>query len=66
MQYTSIPNNKLGKEINKQTCEALDCFNQATIEIKIDARKFGKISLFLCKNCLPKFATKGANIENVL
>ena len=65
MQDTSIPYNKLCKEINKQTCEALDCLNEATIEIKLYAGKFGKIPLFLCKNCLPKFATKGANIENV-
>ena len=61
MQNTSKPNDKLCKEINKQTCEALNCLNEVTIEIKIDVGKFGKIPLFLCKNCLSKFATKGAN-----
>ena len=64
MQNTSIPYHKLCKEINKQTCEALDCLNEDTIEINIDAGKFGKIPLFLCKNCLPKFVTKGSVIEN--
>jgi hypothetical protein len=60
MQNTSIPYNKLCKETNKQTCEALDCLNEAIIEIKIDAGKFGNIPLLVCKNCLPRFSTKGA------
>ena len=59
MQYTSIPSNKLGNEINKQICEAIDCFNSATNEIRLDIGKFGRISLFLCKECVPKFTIKG-------
>jgi hypothetical protein len=50
---------------NKQSCEAIDCHNKATDEISLNVGKFGKISLFLCKNCLPKFRIEGANIENV-
>ena len=50
---------------NKEICEAIGCSKPSTNEIKLDVGKFGRISLFLCKNCLPKFATKGANIENV-
>jgi hypothetical protein len=61
MQNTSIPNDKLCKEINKQICEAFGCFEQATIEIKINAGKFGKIPLFLCKQCLPKFTIHGGH-----
>ena len=56
---TSITDNKIAKEVNKQICEALDCFEQATIELKIDVGKFGKIPLFLCKECLPKFTKQG-------
>ena len=59
MQYTSIPSNRLGKEINKQICEAIGCFDQATIEIKISVGQFGRIPLFLCKGCLSKFTLKG-------
>ena len=58
MQRTSIPNNKLGIEINKQICEAIDCFKTATDEISLNLGKFGKISLFLCQECLPKFTLK--------
>jgi hypothetical protein len=64
MQDTSIPYNKLCKEINKQICEAIDCFKNATDEISLKVGKFGKISLFLCKECLPKFTTIEVN-ENI-
>ena len=56
---TSITNAKLDKDTNKQICEALGCFEQATIEIKITAGKFGKIPLFLCKKCISKFTIQG-------
>jgi hypothetical protein len=44
---------------NKAICEALDCSNKATDEISLNVGKFGRISLFLCKECLPKFNQKG-------
>ena len=50
---------------NKQICEAIGCSKNATNEISLDIGKLGKISLFLCKGCLPKFTIKGASIENV-
>ena len=50
---------------NKEICEAIDCSNKATDEISLNVGKFGTILLFLCKECLPKFIIKGANIENV-
>ena len=55
MQQTSIPNNKIVKEVNKQICEANGCHKQATNEIKLDVGQVGKISLYLCRNCIPKF-----------
>ena len=55
MQHTSIPNNKIAKEVNKQICEANGCYKLATNKIKLDVGQLGKISLFLCKNCISKF-----------
>ena len=52
-------NNIIALATNKQICEAIDCFKNATDEIKLDVGKFGTISLFLCKECIPKFTKKG-------
>ena len=43
---------------NKNICYAVNCKNEATNEIKLDLGKFGLITIFLCKNCLPKFRGK--------
>ena len=51
----SIPNNIIDIQDNNVICEANGCYKQATNEIKLDVGQSGKISLFLCKNCLPKF-----------
>jgi hypothetical protein len=40
---------------NNYICEANGCYKHATNEIKLDVGHFGKISLFLCRNCIPKF-----------
>ena len=48
--------NNISLATNKQICEAIDCFKNATDEISLNVGKFGKISLFLCKECLPKFS----------
>ena len=45
----------ISNELNNLICEANDCKNNATEEIKIDVGRFGKITLNLCKNCIPKF-----------
>jgi len=51
----SIPNNLIDIQDNNVICEANGCYKQATNEIKLDVGQFGKISLFLCKDCVPKF-----------
>ena len=51
----SIPNNNLDIQDNNVICEANGCYKQATNEIKLDVGQFGKISLFVCRNCIPKF-----------
>ena len=55
MTAISIPNNIIDIQNNNVICEANGCYKQATNEIKLDVGQFGKISLFLCRNCLPKF-----------
>ena len=51
----SIPNNIIDIQNNNVICEANGCYKQATNEIKLDVGQFGKISLFVCSNCIPKF-----------
>ena len=58
MQTIPRINNILEKEVNKGICDAVGCLQKATKVITVDAGKFGKISLFLCKQCLPKFPIK--------
>ena len=53
-----ISNNIIDIQDNNVICEANGCYKQATNEIELDVGQFGKISLFLCKNCVPEF-TKG-------
>ena len=45
----------LSSELNKSLCEAVDCFAEATTEIKVKVGKQGTISLLLCKGCVNKF-----------
>ena len=51
----SIPNNIINIQDNNVICEANGCYKQATNEIRLDVGQFGKISLFVCRNCIPKF-----------
>jgi hypothetical protein len=51
----SIPNNIRDIQDNNVICEANGCYKQATSEIKLNVGHFGKISLHLCRNCVPKF-----------
>ena len=43
---------------NKEICEAIGCSKPATDEISLNVGKLGRISLFLCKDCLPKFTRR--------
>ena len=51
----SRPNNVIDIQHNNVICEANGCYKHATNEITLDVGQFGKISLFLCRNCIPKF-----------
>jgi hypothetical protein len=42
-------------ELNKDNCNAFECFNKATEKIEVKAGKFGIISLNLCSACIEKF-----------
>jgi hypothetical protein len=37
------------------TCNAVDCEEKGSIEIKVSAGKFGTLKLFVCPNCVGKF-----------
>ena len=52
--------NILPKQEDKVTiCNALGCKEKAIKEIKLEVGKYGKISLFLCRICIPKFTKDG-------
>jgi len=37
------------------TCNAVGCHAVGSIEIKVNAGKFGFVTLFVCPNCVRKF-----------
>jgi hypothetical protein len=43
------------KETNKNICDASDCLSSATESIKLNAGKFGIITLKVCKKCSKLF-----------
>jgi hypothetical protein len=45
----------LKNDLENQTCEAIDCNAKAVKKIEVNAGMYGKIPLFLCYNCVPKF-----------
>ena len=42
-------------EVNKDVCEAVGCFAEATTEIKVKVGQRGVIMLRLCRDCTNKF-----------
>ena len=44
------------KEVNKNICEALDCYKKSTKKIRINVGKFGEIILSTCDSCSSKFS----------
>ena len=57
-QSTSTTNDIIGKDANKQICNALGCSQHASKKIIVDVGKFGTISLSLCENCVGKFVNR--------
>lgn len=51
--------------VNKNICEAVACFAQATSEIDVKVGGRGTISLHLCVNCIKKFDEKEKMLERV-
>jgi hypothetical protein len=41
--------------VNDDVCQAFGCCEKAVREIKVDAGKFGTITLLVCANCVEKF-----------
>jgi hypothetical protein len=44
-------------------CEAINCSNQATEKINIDAGKLGIITFNLCSSCVKKFQLHKENVQ---
>jgi hypothetical protein len=42
-------------EANKQICEAVGCFAQATEKIQVKVGEKGMLCLYLCSTCVGKF-----------
>jgi len=54
--HTSVKDIKIVKYSKEsKTCNAAGCNALGTNEIKVHAGKFGKVTLFVCNNCVGKF-----------
>ncbi len=51
--FTTV--NKPKEEVYKDICNAFECNNLATDEIKVRAGSFGIITLQVCKSCIGIF-----------
>jgi hypothetical protein len=45
----------ISSKVNEVLCEALDCFEEASVEIEVPMGHSGTLSLNLCNKCVPKF-----------
>jgi hypothetical protein len=43
-------------QANKEICEAVGCFAEATEKIEVKVGEKGTVCLYLCNNCVGKFA----------
>ena len=43
---------------NNDICEAVGCFEKATIDIKVEVGQGKEITLNVCKDCVKKFEDK--------
>jgi hypothetical protein len=56
-----MSSNNIPSDLNNGICEAVGCFAKAKFKVPINVGTTGKISLFLCEDCRPKFSTDDAN-----
>jgi hypothetical protein len=52
---STCPSQSVDLVFNNSMCEAVGCFEKATIEIAVKVGEHRTINLLLCKNCVPKF-----------
>jgi hypothetical protein len=55
IEFPSASNDLKHKILNDEICEAFGCCEKAVTEIKVDAGKFGIVTLFVCERCIGKF-----------
>ena len=58
-----IPQNNIQSIEDKNICDGLGCFNEATHRIDEEIGNMGRIVLDLCDDCLLKFRIGGIKIE---
>jgi hypothetical protein len=55
----------MSSDVNNGICEAVGCFTKAKFKVLINVGTTGKISLFLCENCRPKFSRDNNNYVKI-
>ena len=60
-----MSSNNIPSDLNNGICEAVGCFAKAKFKIPINVGTIGKISLFLCENCRPRFCKDNSNPEKI-
>jgi hypothetical protein len=60
-----MSNNTMSSDVNNSICEAVGCFAKAKFKVPINVGTIGKISLFLCENCRPRFSTDDTNYVKI-
>jgi hypothetical protein len=53
--HESVERGSNHEHLEKYTCEAAGCESTAARQINVSAGKFGKITLFVCEQCVSKF-----------
>jgi hypothetical protein len=56
--FTGATGSSQHKFVYDNVCDGFGCNYKATTQVKVDAGKFGPVTLFLCPNCVGKFADK--------
>ena len=59
-----MTNNSNNSELNNPICEAVDCIQEATVEINVRISHNGTLTLNLCKKCVPWFQESSEILSN--
>jgi len=57
-------NNSNNSELNNPICEAVDCIQEATVEVNVRVGHNSTLTLNLCKKCVAWFQESGEILSN--